>query len=342
MRMRKVFRGLVVAILVIAVFTAGCIGETTSNSGKTTQGQSGTSTTTTTTTTAIQTIYPLTIKDDMNRTVTITKEPQRIVSLAPSITETLFYIGAGGKLVGVTQWDDWPPAVENITRIGGYGKYANVEIIANLSPDLIIADAYSLDILGNLEKIAPVVVVNPKDVNGIYNQIELLGKITNRQGQAGRVIEEMKANISRVTEKVKNLTRPRVFFLLSAYNGEYWTAGKDTFMDDVIRLAGGRNIFDDISGWGKPGREEILARDPEVIVLLPTSGIDATQLCDTFLAQTTAVKEGKVYTAKDANVYQRPSPRIVNAIMEMAEFLHPAAFNLGFNSTACAVSSSSG
>ncbi|ASJ01369.1 ABC transporter substrate-binding protein [Thermococcus gorgonarius] len=333
--MKKTFRVLIVFILAIAVFTAGCIGGTTSNSGKTTTSSLSKTNTTTTTKTTIQTTYPLTIKDDMNRIVTITKEPQRIVSLAPSITETLFYIGAGDKLVGVTQWADWPPAVKNITRVGGYGKYANIEIIANLSPDLIIADAYSLDILSELEKIAPVVVVNPKDVNGIYHQIELLGKITNRQGQAERVIDEMKANISRVTEKVKNLPRPRVFFLLSAYNGEYWTAGKNTFMDDIIRLAGGKNIFDDISGWGKPSKEEILARDPEVIVLLPTSGINATQLCDTFFAQTAAVKEGRVYTAKDANVYQRPSPRIVNAIMEMAEFLHPEAFGATYSPLTC-------
>jgi len=76
----------------------------------------------------------------MNRTVTIPKEPQRIVSLAPSITETIFYLGAGDKLVGVTKYADWPPAVKNITKVGGYGAYANLEEIAKLKPDLIIAD----------------------------------------------------------------------------------------------------------------------------------------------------------------------------------------------------------
>ncbi|WP_238516237.1 ABC transporter substrate-binding protein [Thermococcus gammatolerans] len=283
--------------------------------------------------------YPMTITDFMNRTVTIPKEPQRIVSLAPSITETLFYIGAGDKLVGVTKWADWPPAVENISKIGGYGKYANLELIANLSPDLIIADSYSLSILDQLEKIAPVVIVDPKDINGIYRQIDLLGKVTNREEQAKLVIGEMKGEIAYIESKVRDLPRPEVFFILSYYKG-YWTAGRGTFMDSVITLAGGRNIFNDTKGWVKVSDEQIIVRDPDVIVVLPTAGVNATELCNGPLSVTTAVKEGRVYTATDSNVYQRPSPRIVVAIEEMAEFLHPEAFGVSFNSTACAVSTS--
>ncbi|WP_342666281.1 ABC transporter substrate-binding protein [Thermococcus guaymasensis] len=281
--------------------------------------------------------YPMTITDFMNRTVTIPKEPQRIVSLAPSITETLFYIGAGDKLVGVTKWADWPPAVKNISKIGGYGKYANLELIANLSPDLIIADSYSLSILDQLEKIAPVVIVDPKDISGIYRQIDLLGKVTNREEQAKLVIGEMKGEIAYIESKVRDLPRPKVFFILSYYQG-YWTAGRDTFMDSVIALAGGRNVFNDTKGWVKVSDEQIIVRDPDVIVVLPTAGVNATELCNGPLSATTAVKEGRVYTATDSNVYQRPSPRIVVAIEEMAKFLHPDVFNVSFNSTVCAVS----
>ncbi|NJF25474.1 ABC transporter substrate-binding protein [Thermococcus sp. Bubb.Bath] len=286
--------------------------------------------------------YPLTITDFENRTVTIRKEPQRIVSLAPSITETLFYLGAGNKLVGVTDYADWPAAVNNITRIGGYGKYANLELIANLSPDLIIADDFSLPILDQLEKIAPVIIVAPKDIDGIYRQIELLGEVTNRKEQADLVIGEMKGEISYVESKVANLTRPRVFFILSAYGGEYWTAGKDTFVNDIIDIAGGKNIFDDISGWGKPSEEQVLARDPEVIILLPTAGINASQLCDGPFASTTAVQTGRIYTPSNADPYLRPSPRIIEAIDEMARFLHPEAFGLHVNSTVCKVATSTG
>ncbi len=286
--------------------------------------------------------YPITVKDFENRTVTIQREPSRIVSLAPSITETLFYIGAGDKLVGVTDYADWPAAVNNITRVGGYGKYANLELIANLSPDLIIADDFSMSILDQLERIAPVIIVAPKDVDGIYRQVELLGEITNRKEQADLVIGEMRGEISYVESRVANLTRPRVFFILSAYGGEYWTAGKDTFVNDIIKIAGGKNIFDDISGWGKPSDEQVLARDPEVIVLLPTAGINASQLCSGPFSSTTAVQTGRIYTASNANPYERPSPRIVEAVDEMARFLHPEAFGLQANSTVCQVAGSTG
>ncbi|ASJ03526.1 vitamin B12 transporter [Thermococcus profundus] len=278
--------------------------------------------------------YPMTITDFENRTVTIEKEPQRIVSLAPSITETLFYIGAGDKLVGVTQWADWPAPVKNITKVGGYGKYANLEIIASLKPDLIIADDYSLSILDKLEEIAPVVIVAPKSVDGIYRQIELLGKITNREEGARLVIGDMKGEIEYVSSKVSNLTKPKVFFILSYYQG-YWTAGKGTFMDSVITLAGGVNVFNDTNGWVKVSEEQVIARDPDVIVVLPTAGINATELCSGPFASTEAVKSGRVYTATDSNAYQRPSPRIVVAIKEMAEFLHPEAFGVSPSTQAC-------
>ena len=270
--------------------------------------------------------YPLTITDFANRTVTIGKEPQRIVSLAPSITETLFYIGAGDKLVGVTDYADFPPAVKNITRIGGYGKYANLEKIAALKPDLILADSYAMPILESLEKIAPVVILDPKDINGIYRKIELLGEITNREEAARVVVADMKARISYVQSTVSNATPVRVFFILSYYNG-YWTAGKGTFIDSLISLAGGENIFNDVSGWGVASEEQIVARNPEVIIISPNAGIKPEDLCSGPLASVDAVKNGRVYVLSDENVVVRPGPRIVYGLEEIAELLHPDLFH---------------
>ena len=270
--------------------------------------------------------YPLTVTDFANRTVTIEKEPQRIVSLAPSITETLFYIGAGDKLVGVTRYADFPPAVKNITKIGGYGKYANLEKIAALKPDLILADSYSLSILPSLEKIAPVVIVDPKDINGIYRQVELLGRITNRDEAARVVVADMKARVAYVQSMVSNTTPVKVFFILSYYNG-YWTAGKGTFIDSLIRLAGGKNIFDDVSGWGVASEEQIVARNPQVIIILPNAGIKPSDLCKGPLASVDAVKNGRVYVLSNEDLVVRPGPRIVYGLEEIAEMLHPAVFH---------------
>ena len=287
---------------------------------------------------AFKSSYPMRVVDFMNRTVTIEKEPERIVSLAPSITETLFAIGAGDKVVGVTKYADWPAAVRNVTRVGGYGKYANLERIAALKPDLIIADDFALPILNKLEEIAPVVIVAPKSIEGIYKQIELLGKVTNREEEADLVVGEMEGVVNYVRSKVSNLSRPRVFFVLSYYNG-YWTAGRGTFVNSLINLAGGVNIFNDTEGWVKVSEEQVIARNPDVIILLPNAGINASELCGGPLSGTTAVREGRVFTVENGDVYQRPSPRITIALQELADFLHPKAFGLSYNST-CAVATS--
>ncbi len=276
---------------------------------------------------AFKTGYPLTIKDMANRTVTIPKEPQRVVSLAPSITETIFYLGAGNKLVGVTKYADWPPAVKNITRIGGYGAYANLEEIAKLKPDLIIADNavfYKQGFLEDLEKIAPVVIVNPKSIEGIYQQVELLGKVLNREAQASLVVAEMKSQISHIESLVANASRPSVMYLVSTYNG-YWIAGKDTFADSIIWIAGGKNAFEDVTGWKAVSAEEIVARNPDVVIIA-SAYVDPKIFCSGPLSTIKAAKEGRVYTVSDPNVFQRPSPRIVLAIKEMAELLHPELF----------------
>ena len=276
---------------------------------------------------AFKTKYPLTIKDMANRTVTIPKEPQRVVSLAPSITETIFYLGAGDKLVGVTKYADWPPAVKNITKVGGYGAYANLEEIAKLKPDLIIADNavfYKQGFLESLEKIAPVVIVNPKSIEGIYKQIELIGKILNREEQASMVIAEMKAQISYIEGLVANQSRPSVMYLVSTYNG-YWIAGKDTFADSIIKIAGGKNAFEDVTGWKAVSEEEIVARNPDVVIIA-SAYVDPKIFCSGPLSTIKAAKDGRVYTVSDPNVFQRPSPRIVLAIREMAELLHPDLF----------------
>jgi iron complex transport system substrate-binding protein len=276
---------------------------------------------------AFRSRYPLTLTDSMGRKVTLSSEPKRIVSLAPSLTESLFYIGAGGEIVGVTNYADYPPAVKNISRVGGYGKYANLEKIAALHPDLIVVDDFSKSILPSLEKIAPVVVLSADNLSGIYSNLELLGRITNHEEQAKLVVAEMRAKVSYVTSVIGNASRPRVFFILSYYNG-YWTAGKGTFVNELLNLAGGRNIFDDVSGWGVASEEQIISRDPQVIIISPNAGVKPGDLCHGPLSSTTAVKTGRVYVLSDENLVVRPGPRIVLGLEEIAELLHPGAFKL--------------
>ncbi|WP_238516340.1 ABC transporter substrate-binding protein [Thermococcus onnurineus] len=290
---------------------------------------------------AFETAYPLTVTDFAGRQVTIESEPMRIVSLAPSITESLFYIGAGDKVVGVTDYDDFPPVVRNITSVGGYGQYANLEIIASLNPDLILVDSFSMPILSDLEKIAPVVIVDPKNISDIYIEIEMLGEITNREEGARAVVADMKAKVSYITSMVNGQEKPKVLFI--TWWNPLYVPGSGTFQDDLIKLAGGENIFSDMSGWAQVSLEQVLERNPEIIILSAHAGITAEDLCNTELANTDAVKNGRVYTISDDNLVSRPGPRIVYGLEEIAEFLHPELFNYQPQPLVCnAASSASG
>lgn len=346
--MRRTAVILFLILMLGAVVASGCISstETTTTSSTTSPSTESpattTSTMTTTTTTATETqYYPITITDFANRTVTIEKEPQRIVSLAPSITESLFYIGAGDKVIGVTDYDDFPPVVKNITSVGGYGQYANIEVIASLNPDLILADSFSMVILDDLEKIAPVVIIDPKNLTDIYRGIELLGKITNREEQAKLVVADMEAKVNYITSIVANQSRPKVLFI--TWWNPLYVPGNGTFQNDLIELAGGENIFADVSGWVQVSIEQVLERDPDVIILSAHAGITAEELCSTELANTNAVKNGMVFTVSDDNLVSRPGPRIVYGLEEIAEFLHPELFNYQPQPLVCnATSSASG
>ncbi|ASJ16340.1 iron ABC transporter ATP-binding protein [Thermococcus chitonophagus] len=344
----------IVLFLALIVFMSGCIGTQTTTVTTTTtappktvtvtetQGKTTTTTVTitqTVTTTMAPTHYPLTIIDSAGRKVTIKKEPQRIVSLAPSITETLYFIGALDKVVGVTKFDDFPPGVQKgRTIIGGFSD-PNLEVIASLKPDLIIGTSMHLKYLDKLQQIAPVIIVDPKNITQIYDWIIKLGKVVNREKEAEGVVNYMRAIVESVQAKVANSTKPKVFFLLSYWNG-YWTGGKGTFIDSLIELAGGENIFHDIEGWKAVSAEDIVARNPDVIIISYHAGVKPGDLCNTPLAKTNAFKNGRVYVISDDNLISRPGPRIVLGLEEIAYFIHPEAFNYAYQPKACAVSSS--
>ncbi|BAA30771.1 ABC transporter substrate-binding protein [Pyrococcus horikoshii] len=343
-------RLIVPLFLAIIVLVSGCIGSSTTPTTTTTPQTQSTHTITktkemtrtiteTVTITMTPTHYPLTIVDSLGRRVTIEKEPQRIVSLAPSITETLYFIGALDKVVGVTKFDDFPPGVKKGRTIIGDFSNPNIEVIASLKPDLIIGTSLHIKYLDKLQEIAPVVIVDPKNIDEIYDWIIKLGKIVNREEEAKGVVNYMKAIVEDIKAKTENATKVKVFYLVSYYEG-YWTAGNGTFIDSLISLAGGENIFHDIQGWKVVSVEEIVARDPEVIILSQHPGVTPKDLCNTPLAKTTAFKNGRIYMISDDNIISRPGPRIVLGLEELAYFIHPEVFNYAYQSKAIACASS--
>ncbi|MBP1912608.1 ABC transporter substrate-binding protein [Thermococcus stetteri] len=331
-----------VLFLVAIVFVSGCIG-----SSSHTQNTSAPSTTLSPTQTQTETTssscncpkakpyYPITITDFAGRNVTIEKEPERIVSLAPSITETLYFLGALDRVVGVTKFDDFPPGVqEGRTAVGGFSD-PNIEVIASLKPDLILGTSMHLKYLDQLEKIAPVIIIDPKNMEEVYEAIGLLGKVLNKREKADGVIQFMKAEVSSVEFRVANKTRPRVLFI-SWWNPLY-VPGNDTFQDSLIELAGGENVFHDAKGWAQVSLEEAVARNPEIIILSAHARATIDDICNSPLANTDAVKNGGIYFVSDDNAISRPGPRLVDALKELSYFIHPEAYGYHFQPVSCPV-----
>ena len=187
--------------------------------------------------------------DDMGYSLTLTSPPERIVSLAPSNTEILFAVGAGDKVVGVTDFCNYPydfaawVEAGNMTSIGNF-RNPSVEPIVALAPDLVLVSTGSLDTANNLRSLGYTVFTpNPKNLADIMDNIIKVGKATGHKSQAASVVNDMQQRIDIVINGVKNATtRPKVY--VESWNNPYISVGQETFINDLIKLAGGQNIFE--------------------------------------------------------------------------------------------------
>ncbi len=269
------------------------------------------------------------VKDDMGRTVVLNETADRVVSLAPSNTEILFAIGAGNKVVGVTEFCDYPPeaveGVENgsIATVGGFTDI-NVEKVVSLKPDVVFAYYGQKSVVEELENLSiPTIVFNPKNLDMIYNDIAIAGKVTGMDDGAKKVVSEMRNKVNYVESHIVNLPKKKVFYV--AWGNPLMTAGNDTFISYLISLAGGKNIFSDSTGWPTVNMESVVARNPDVIILTPHCGLTKNDVLNNWSNEINAVKNQSVYVIED-DILVRPGPRIVDGLIALAEAIHPDAF----------------
>lgn len=273
---------------------------------------------------------PGTYTDDMGRAVSIDEVPQRIVSHVPSITETLFALGLEEKVVGVSDYCDYPEEAKPKPSVGSYFN-PSIENIVALDPDLVLTDGHSESIKG-LEGLGiTFFVVDPKDIDGIFKDIELLGKVTGTEGKAKKLINDMKKDISYVSSRVKDAPRVKVFYIIDATDLTFpWTAGPGSFIDALITMAGGENIAAKAPGaWVQFSIEQIVSSDPEIIILPAKHGTAFTPP-ETLKGHPawrgiTAVRQDRIYTI-DGDLVDRTGPRIVQGLEEMAKIIHPELF----------------
>jgi iron complex transport system substrate-binding protein len=274
----------------------------------------------------------LTFTDGLGRQVTLAGPAQRIVSLAPSNTEILFAIGAGDQVIGRDQVSDYPEEAKAVTDIGSTYDDLNAELIVSLKPDLVLAaeinnpeQAKQLEDLG----LTVYYLKNPLTLEEMYENLGIVAQLTGHSDEAAALVESLKARVAAVDEKITPLSsRFSVFYELDATDpAKPYTAGKGTFITQLIDRAGGYNIAADLEGYPQLSLEQVVEADPAFIIL----GDARYGVTPESIAQRpgwenlSAVKNGNVLPFND-DLVSRPGPRLVDALEELAKLLRPGLF----------------
>ncbi|HET8629248.1 MAG TPA: cobalamin-binding protein [Thermomicrobiales bacterium] len=273
------------------------------------------------------TTYPLTLKDDAGRTVTLKASPQRIASLAPSTTEILYALGLGDRVVGVEEHSDYPPAAQSKPKIGGFFQN-NIEPVVALQPDLVLAAGIqSKEYLAALEgQGLTVFVLNAQSLPGVLDDISAVGRLADVNGAAATLRASLQARMDAVAATLKGATSdPRVYIEIDP---TFYTAGPGSFINDLVTRAGGANIAADAkSPFPQLSAETIIARDPQVIVLADDPAITAAAVkARSGWAGISAVKDNRIVVI-DTNLVSRPGPRVFDALEQLARAFHPESFH---------------
>ena len=276
---------------------------------------------------ALAAAFPVTVMDFQNHSVTVPQRPQRIVSIGPSITEFLFALGAGPRVVGVDDFSDEPAAAQQLEKVGGIK--VNFEKVVSLKPDLVLSVKFSD---GTIEKLASagllVLVVDPQSAGDVARTAILLGRAVGSDGET--MARDIQKRVDDVRSKTAAAaTRPRVYHEIDASDPtKIFTVGPGSYIHDLIEIAGGQNIAARAtSAYPQLSAEEILRSDPEIIVL---AAADYSAKPEQVAARTgwsviSAVRNKRIVTIAP-NLINRPGPRVGEAAEAYAKLVHPELF----------------
>ena len=267
------------------------------------------------------------ITDDSGKAVSLPVRIDRVVSLAPNLTEIVFAIGGGDHLVGRTSYCDFPAEAKSVTEVGDT-LHPSLERIIALKPQVVLVSTAS-QLEGFTRQLQEhdiaVFVTDPHDLDGVFRSIDQIGDILGTGEKARDVTEALKLRVMVLAQKLHIAPPARVFYQLSAE--PLFTAGKDSFVTDLIQFAGGISVTADVPGaWPKYSAEAALATKPEAIIL-PTGGSMGDSNTDVAeaLKRSPAVLHGRVYKI-NGDLLVRPGPRAIDGLEEMARALHPERF----------------
>lgn len=298
-----------VIVVLLALSLAGCGGQPAASGGSNAPAKAATNG------------FPVTITDDASRTVTIATRPTRIVSLAPANTEILYSLGLIGEVVGVTTYDDYPPQVKSIAKVGDF-QTPNLEAIAAARPDVVfVTGGVQASVIAKLSQIgAKVVVIDPQSLAGVSQSILKVARVTGTLAQGQKVVTDMNTTIVNVRDKLAGAT-PVPCFIEIGYDPLY-TAGSGTLLNDLITAAGGVNVVNQ-AGYVGFSVEQLVKDQPAVYLGTRSSlGTTAAVAARPGYSALSAVKDGRVFVLDD-DLVSRPGPRIAQGLLEIAKALHP-------------------
>ena len=273
---------------------------------------------------------PIIVEDDLGNEVVLEEPAQAIISISPSLTEILFGVGAGERLIGRDSNSTYPEAALDAADLGGMWNGIPVEDILALEPDLVLAgEIFSADAIAELRELGLNVYwqANPDDFEGLYDNIRDIATLTGTEGQAEELIQNLSERVAALDEKLAEVEElPLVFYELDASEpANPYTTGAGTHISFVINRAKSRNLGDILEGeWVKISSEELIAQNPDVILLADAPyGITPDSLAERAgWEELKAVQEGEIYPF-DPFILSVPGPRLVDGYEQMAEILHP-------------------
>lgn len=260
--------------------------------------------------------------DYYNRNIKVKVSPNSVISLSPGITEILFDLGVGERIIGRTNFCNYPPQANNIESIGGITD-ANLEKIISLHPEIVITSSMvRKDMVENINKAGVTVICLPErsNIEGVFGTLTILGKIFNKESKADSLVNNMKKELEEIKNLYnnKNKKRPSVYYVVGYGATGDFTAGKNTYINEIIELAGGENIAKNIKNWSY-SKEELFAQEPDFIIVREE---DLNNFIKTSpYKDLKAVKAGRVLGI-NSSLMDCQTCRSIDAIRSIAKFIN--------------------
>ncbi len=274
-------------------------------------------------------VFARTVTDQLGRQIIVPDDPKRVVSLAPSITEIIFALGQEHRLKGVTMYSDFPNEATKLPKVGSY-VHLDLEKIVALKPDLCIAikDGNPIEVVQRLESLKiPVYAVDPRNLDTVMETLLEIGGLLDAGERAKILVQGIRSRIRRVNSLVAKADhRPRVFFQIGI--SPIVSVGTNTFIHELIVLAGGKNISEGPVPYPRFSREQVLASSPEVVII---TSMARGEIFERVKAEWSswpdlpAVRNQRIFLV-NSDLFDRPTPRLVEGLEVLLRLIHPELF----------------